>query len=110
MLHDQETPDLLGTGTTLFNHTLMENVKIQNEIFFKNMADLLLLRQAKRFNYKLITITRNFNWLKDLGGAENIYASSTNNLSNDMNTVYKQTGYINNHLKIPKGMNYALMH
>ena len=29
-LHDQATPDLLGTGTTLFNHTLMDNVKVQN--------------------------------------------------------------------------------
>ena len=86
----------------------MENVNIQKEMFFKNMSDLLLLRQAKRLNYKLAAIPRNHNWLNDLSSKKNIYSTSILNSFDKMNTAYRQTGYINSLLKVPENMSYAL--
>ena len=100
--------DVLGTGTTMFTHELLENLKIDSYLQYQNMADLLLLDLSLKKGVKRHIIKRPANWLKEIKNEKSIFAHSFLDKPSKFNTGYLQTYYINKLLKPPHNLKKSI--
>ena len=78
-LNEKTEPDVLGSGTTLFDDQLVANLDISAHLKYKNAADLLLKELSLKHERQMLLVPRQAQWLTDIGDTQaTIYSDSVN--------------------------------